>query len=138
MQGVEEERDEQTYAIIGAAMEVHRHLGHGFLESVYLEALTAEFELRLIEFQREVELPVRYKGLVLSCSYRADFVCFTDVIVELKALGEMTTREHSQILNYLKATRCSRGLLITPACNLRINQFGRSGSFSTIGRRFSA
>ena len=107
-----DERDAQTYAIIGAAMEVHRQLGHGFLEGVYHEALAEEFSSRGIEFQKEVELPIAYKGRVLACSFRADFICFEEVIVELKALGSLTTREHSQVINYLKATSLTRGLLL--------------------------
>jgi GxxExxY protein len=104
--------DPETYAIIGAAMEVHRQLGSGFLEVVYQEALAVEFQERGIPFEREIELPVVYKGRRLDCSYRADFLCFGSVVVELKALAEVTPREHSQVINYLKATRLSRGLLL--------------------------
>ena len=104
--------DPETYRIIGAAMEVHRQLGHGFLEVVYQEALAVEFVERGIDFEREVDLPVIYKGRSLTCFYRSDFVCFGKVVVELKALGELTTREHSQVINYLKATRLARGLLL--------------------------
>jgi GxxExxY protein len=105
-------RDEQTHAIIGAAMEVHRQLGPGFLEVVYQEALAIEFAARAIPFLGQVGLPVYYKGQLLTCAYRADFVCYEQVIVELKALQALTGVEQAQLLNYLKATRLERGLLL--------------------------
>ncbi len=107
-----EERDSQTYAIIGAAMEIHRQLGHGFLEAVYQEAAVIEFPLRQISFEREVNLPVKYKSIALPVYYRADFVCFSEIIVEFKALSRLSTIEEAQLLNYLKATGLKRGLLI--------------------------
>ena len=105
-------RDPKTFEIIGAAMEVHRELGSGFLEAVYQEALSIEFGLKKIPFKKEIELPIRYKEAVLSTSYRADFICYDDVIVELKAITQMTGTEESQIINYLKATRLKIGLLL--------------------------
>jgi GxxExxY protein len=109
---IKEAGDPQTYNIFGAALEVHRQLGHGFLEAIYQEALAIELRERHVEFRREVELPILYKGRCLSCGYRADFVCYESEIVEIKALVELTSREDSQVLNYLKATGFSRGLLL--------------------------
>ena len=107
-----EERDPQTYAIIGAAMEIHRQLGHGFLEAVYQDAAVVEFALRNIPFEKEVSLPVRYKDNLLPSHYRADFICFSEIIVEFKALSRLSNVEEAQLLNYLKATGLKRGLLI--------------------------
>jgi GxxExxY protein len=106
------QKDPETYGIIGAAMEVHRQLGHGFLEAVYQEALALELAARSIPFQREVPLPVSYKGQRLACTYRADFVCFERVIVETKAIGQLTGTDEAQLINELKATGLNRGLLI--------------------------
>ena len=111
-----EVRDPQTYAIIGAALEVHNHLGCGFLEAVYQESLQVEFTLREIPFRRKCKLELRYKGHVLDCRYEPDLICFEDVIVELKALDSLGGVERSQILNYLKATGHHRGLLINFGC----------------------
>ena len=105
-------RDEQTYAIIGAAMEVHRELGPGFLEAVYQDALAIELELRNIPFERERLLPIRYKGRLLPSVYRADFVCYGEVIVETKALDAFAGIHEAQTINYLKATGKQRALLI--------------------------
>lgn len=106
-----ETRDPQTYAIIGAAMEIHRQLGHGFLEAVYRDAAVIEFPVRQIPFEKEVVLPIKYKGVLLPTYYRADFVCFSEIIVEFKALTRLSNVEEAQLLNYLKATGLKRGLL---------------------------
>lgn len=109
---VHEERDEQTYAIIGAAMAVHRELGCGFLEAVYQEALAIELKLRGIPFHRERKVPVFFKGFKLNTFYRPDFLCYEEVVVELKALTRMSGTEEAQVINALKATELNKGLLI--------------------------
>ena len=106
------EQDPETYAIIGAAMEVHAQLGHGFLESVYQEALCRELDLRGIPFRSEVPFKINYKGFVLGSSYRVDLICFDSVIVELKAIKMLTGVDIAQLLNYLKASRLQRGLVL--------------------------
>lgn len=104
--------DRRTYAIIGAAMEVHRQLGRGFAEQIYQEALEIELTQRNIPFKREVEIRPSYKGHTLSFHYRVDFVCHDAVLVELKALEALSGREESQIINYLLASGMEVALLI--------------------------
>lgn len=108
----ERESDPRTYAVIGAAMEVHRALGCGFLEAVYQEAMELELAARGVPFVPQVELPVLYKGRQLKTYYKADLLCFESVIVEMKALSQMSGVEEAQVLNYLKATGFRTGLLL--------------------------
>jgi GxxExxY protein len=107
-----ETSDPQTYAIIGAAMEVHRELGCGFLEAVYQDALEMELAARSIPFVREASVPVYYKNKPLPSIYRVDFMCYENIPVELKALNLMTGVEEAKMIHYLKATRHKIGLLI--------------------------
>jgi GxxExxY protein len=104
--------DPQTYAIIGAAMEVHRRLGCGFLESVYRRALVVEFLCREIGFASEVAVTVSYKGETLPGAFRADFICDGSILVEVKALSAIGNAEIAQTLNYLKAANLHRALLL--------------------------
>jgi len=103
---------DETYAIVGAAMEVHKILGPGFSESIYQEALAIEFERQGIPFEKEKAIIVKYKDIELHNTFRADFVCYQDIIVELKALESTTPEHRSQVINYLKATGFKLGLLI--------------------------
>ncbi len=103
---------EEVYAVVGAAIEVHRELGAGFLEAVYQEALERELVQRGIAFEAQRELVIQYKGQPLGKSYICDLLCFGKVLVELKAMDRLTGREQSQIINYLKAASLPVGLLI--------------------------
>jgi GxxExxY protein len=105
-------RDAQTYAIIGAAMEVHRTLGSEFLEPAYQAALEVEFGLNGIPCVREVGIPIHYKGVSLGVNYRIDFLCFDSILVELKSLERLTKRETAQIVHYLAASSVPVGLLL--------------------------
>ncbi len=105
-------RDERTFAIIGAAMEVHRVLRRGFLEAIYYEALAHEFTLRDIPFTTQVPCSVEYKGQRLHGSYKLDFVCFDNVIVEVKASSATVPADYAQVLNYLAVSGHEIALLI--------------------------
>ena len=103
---------DECFAIVGAAMEVHSELGPGFLEAIYQEALEIELGNRRIPFEAQKTLTVAYKGRPLKKEYCADIICYKQIIVELKAMDKLTSKEESQILNYLKATGLKVGLLI--------------------------
>jgi GxxExxY protein len=103
--------DKQTYDIIGAAFEVHKELGCGFLESVYQEALELELGDRQIPFRPQTEMSIFYKGRKLRAPYRADLLCYESIVVELKALTRLGETGLAQILNYLKAGKHERGLI---------------------------
>jgi GxxExxY protein len=101
-----------TEAIIGAAIEVHKEIGAGVLESCYEQCLCHELTLRGIAFQRQVELPVRYKGILLDCGYRIDLLVENLVVVELKAVEKILPIHESQLLTYLRLSGKRVGLLI--------------------------
>ena len=103
---------DEAFRIVGAAMEVSNHLGCGFLEAVYQEALGLEFTERRIPHCQQAPIEIAYKGISLRKGYIADFLCFGKIIVEIKAIKEITSVEEAQILNYLKATQMPLGIVI--------------------------
>lgn len=102
----------EVYKIIGTCMEVHNNLGSGFLEPIYQEALEHEFEWKSIPFEREKELRISYKSIILDKRYIADFVCYDNIILELKATKEFNDAYYAQVINYLKATGLRLALLV--------------------------
>ena len=105
-------KTEIAQAVIGCAIEVHRALGPGLLESVYRRCLAREFELKTIDYAREVRLPVVYKGETLDCGYRCDFLIKQELLLEVKAIDQLLPIHSSQVLTYLKLLNCRQGLLI--------------------------
>ncbi|MDZ4829264.1 MAG: GxxExxY protein [Phycisphaerae bacterium] len=105
-------RDPETHAIIGAGMAVHANLGHGFLEAVYQEAMERELGARDVPHSREYCFEILYRGLPLKTTYRADFVCFGTIIVELKALQRLSGFEERPTINYLKASGLQKAVLL--------------------------
>jgi len=103
---------DEVYAIIGAAMDVYNNLGPGFAEPVYQEAFGIELTTRSIPVKPQQELIILYKGKPLQKTYIADFVTYGKIIIEIKALDRLGTREEAQLLNYLKATNSPLGLLV--------------------------
>lgn len=104
--------DQRTYKIIGAALEVHKELGCGFLEAVYQEALEREFKIQGIPNKPQPVVEIKYKGKPLVKNYQPDFVCYEEVVVEIKAMSSLTGLEEAQLINYLKTTGLKVGLLI--------------------------
>ena len=103
---------EEVYAVVGAAIDVHRELGPGFLESIYQEAMEIELSARNLPFAAQQPISVLYKGLTLKKQCFADLVCFGQIIVEIKALPHLSGTEQAQLLNYLKGTGLPVGILI--------------------------
>lgn len=103
---------DEVYAIVGAAMDVYNDLGPGFLENVYQETMKSELAERRIPSKAIQEIHIRYKGKELKRFYIADLVCYSKIVVELKALDKLTLREEGQLINYLKATGMKVGVLI--------------------------
>jgi GxxExxY protein len=105
-------QDPRTFAIIGAAYEVHRVLGAGFLELFYRDALAIEFTERKIPFRAEAPCSVEYKGHPLRRDYHVDFICFDEIVLEIKARSMTGPADHAQVLSYLASTKLRCGLLL--------------------------
>jgi len=103
---------EECYQIVGCCMEVHKSLGYGFKEAVYQETLEREFIDSALIFEREKSLKIQYKGIYLNKVYSPDFVCFGKIVLELKAVSELSEIHLAQIFNYLKASNLRLGILV--------------------------
>ena len=114
--------EDETYAVTGAAIEAHRALGPGFLEKVYQEAVQFELTARGIPFEAEVPLDIKYKGQCLTQKYYADLICFDQIIVELKAINQLSGKEDAQLLNYPAATGLRVGLLFNFGCHGKLER----------------
>jgi GxxExxY protein len=126
MEEKEDDRDPLTFAVIGAAIEVHRELGPGLLESAYEECLGYEFTERGILFRRQVVMPVVYKKIKLRDAYRLDFLIQDQLILELKATDRKQEVHEAQLLTYLRLSGLKKGLLINfqvPMLKLGIRRF---------------
>ena len=104
--------DPDTYAIIGAAIEVYRVLGAGFLEIFYKDALAIELALRKIPFRRELPISIEYKGEPIRGEYRMDFVCYEQIVLEVKARSNTGPADHAQVISYLASSKRRVGLLL--------------------------
>ena len=107
----------ESYDIIGAAFEVYNTMGHGFLEAVYQECLEIEFKKRGIPYEREKDIKIFYNGIELQQTYRADFLCYDKIIVELKAVSALDGAHRAQVYNYLRATGYKLGILLNFGCS---------------------
>jgi len=111
---------DEVYAVVGSAFEVYNTLGQGFLEAVYQEALAIEFRLRHIPFQEQAPVAIEYKGEVLQKQYYADFLCYSNVLAEIKAQDCLTSKNEAQLLNYMHGTKLPVGLLINFGNTLKL------------------
>lgn len=103
---------EETYKIQGAIFEVYKEMGSGFLEAVYQECLEKEFKSQNIPFKSQPELDLYYKGELLDKKYKPDFICYDNIVVELKAIKKLENDNQAQVINYLNATNLELGLLV--------------------------
>lgn len=102
----------ESYKIMGACLEVYRSMGFGYFEAVYQEGLELEFRGRGIPFVPQKQIPIVYKGKTLQQFYKADFICYDKIIIEVKAISELTDSHRAQVFNYLRATGMKLGILV--------------------------
>jgi GxxExxY protein len=128
--------EKETYDILGACFEVYKEKGCGFLEGVYQECLEIEFELRGIPTRSLVSLPLTYKGRKLRKTYKADFICFGKVLIELKAVSKLTDEHRVQVQNYLHATALKVGTFRKSSMSVLCSDFSVSSvsSVCSVGR----
>ena len=104
--------EKETYRILGACFEVYNDKGCGFLEAVYQECLTIEFKLQSIPYRAQLPLELKYKGVVLEQKYQPDFLCFDQILLEIKSVKNIIDEHRAQLHNYIKATGLRLGLLV--------------------------
>ena len=125
--------DELTYKVLGAAIEVHRELGPGLLESIYHKCLFYELQSRKIFFQSELIIPINYKGLQLDADLRCDFLIENCLVVELKAVENILSVHEAQILTYMKLLNAPKGIII----NFNVTNLFKEGQKTFVNRIFS-
>ena len=126
--------DQLTYEIIGSAIEVHKVMGRGLLESVYHQCLKEELNHRKINFLTQMKIPVIYKGTTLDIDFRCDLYVENCVVVELKAVQEMTSAFDAQLITYMKLLQCQKGILI----NFNCSNIFKEGQKTLVNEYFSA
>lgn len=132
--------DRYSHEVIGAAIETHRWLGPGLLESAYEECLSHELGMRQVPYSRQVTIPLRYKGVELTCGYRADLLIDTCLLVEIKAVEAIVALHQAQVLTYLRLLRVPLGLIINFNVPLLSKGIKRlvNGYHDPLGRAFAA
>ena len=111
---------EESYKIMGACFEVYKQVGCGFLEAVYQECLALEFGNQKIPFMEQPKLKLEYKGRILHQTYQPDFICYDEIVIELKTAKKIADEHRAQVINYLKATGKKLGILVNFGCHPQI------------------
>lgn len=123
-----------SYKIVGCAIEVHRHLGPGLLESVYQDCMKQEYKIKEMNFKSQLLVPINYKGLILDTDYRLDFLVADEIIVELKAMEGILPVHEAQLLTYMKLLKKSKGIII----NFNCTNIVKEGTKQMVNEYFAA